>query len=339
MCWNLRNKKYCIENKEYSKEEYAKRIVEYQLGSFQAIELLREKFRGIVRDYAVHRQNSNLQATHCEGDYLTNTDHCDHCYGLQESKDCYNMFRGFDTKTMIDVTGCWYVELLGNCSSCVNAYGLKYCSWSQSRYSEYLDLCIDCENCFGCVGLKKKQYCILNKQYTKEEYEKLRSTIITDMKTRGEYGKFLPYSCGTGPYNFSTGILYFPETTKEEILHLGGIWEELDEGHIEGITTNTLPDLIQNTDDTLCTQALICPETGWRFNIAKAELAFYKQKNIPLPRIHFDVRTRNRLKLMTALTKEEYTCMFCHNQIFSYYPKAWGYKNIACTECYQKEVL
>ena len=36
-------------------------------------------------------------------------------------------------------------------------------------------------HCFGCVGFKHKQYCILNKQYTKEEYEKLVQKIIKQM--------------------------------------------------------------------------------------------------------------------------------------------------------------
>lgn len=338
MCWNLRNKQYCIENVQYTKEEYQARLQEFEMGSSSYLESLRKKFRSIVAEQAVHRQNANIKTTNSEGNYLTNADNCQRCYGLQEAKDCYNMFRGYQATTMIDDTGCWYVELLGNCSCCVNAYGSKYCSWSQSRFSEYLDLCIDCENCFGCVGLKKKQYSILNKQYSKEEYEKLRIRIITDMKTRGEYGQFLPYSFGTVPYNFSTGPLYFPEITKEEIIKLGGTWEDLDEGHIEGIATSTLPDSIENVEETLCNQALICPETGWRFNVAKAELAFYKQNNIPLPRIHFDLRVKNRLALMTPLTGVGYTCTFCHNDIFAYYPQEWGYQKVACVDCYQREI-
>ncbi len=38
--------------------------------------------------------------------------------------------------------------------------------------SSFLVSCINCQNCIGCVNLRHKSYCILNKQYTKEEYEK-----------------------------------------------------------------------------------------------------------------------------------------------------------------------
>ena len=33
----------------------------------------------------------------------------------------------------------------------------------------------------GCVSLRKKQYCILNKQYDKESYGKLKARIIDQM--------------------------------------------------------------------------------------------------------------------------------------------------------------
>ena len=33
-----------------------------------------------------------------------------------------------------------------------------------------IDLCQSSSNIFGCIGLQSKQYCLLNKQYQKEEY-------------------------------------------------------------------------------------------------------------------------------------------------------------------------
>jgi hypothetical protein len=32
--------------------------------------------------------------------------------------------------------------------------------------------CHDCQSCLGCVGLRHKRYCILNRQFKKEEYLK-----------------------------------------------------------------------------------------------------------------------------------------------------------------------
>ena len=232
MCSNLRNKSYCIENVQYSKEEYEKKIKTFNLGSYDYLQSLKGRFDDIVRNDVIHRQNFNFKTYNSEGNYLINTKNCHNCDTLSDSEDCINCVRGFADKSNIDSDGCWKSELLGNCQGCVDAYALKYSNWSPSRYSEYLDLCIECEYCFGCVGLKKKKYCILNKQYSKEVYEDLREKIIVDMKKRGEYGKFLPYSMSAGPFNFSTSFLYFPETIKEDILKLGGYWEDVDESHI-----------------------------------------------------------------------------------------------------------
>ncbi len=262
---------------------------------------------------------------------------------IGDSEDCFNCVRNNNLKSCIDLGGCLRAELLGNCSSCQSAdgagvYNLKYSSWSQSRFSESLDLCLECEYCFGCIGLKKKKYCILNKQYTKEKYDTLKEKIITNMKVRGEYGKFLPYSMSPGPFNFSTAFLYFPETKKEDILKLGGYWENIDESHIEGMPTSELPDSIDDVPEDICSQALICPATGWRFNIAENELIFYKQNNIPLPRYHFDVRIMDNMKYATVLKSYPNKCFYCQKDISTFYPPEWGFEKVACEECYKQNI-
>src|SRR3989344_8393847 len=133
----------------------------------------------------------------------------------------------------------------------------------------------------------------------------------------------------SGPYNLSSAFLYFPNTKKEDILKLGGYWQEIDESYLEGMPTSELPDAIKDVPDDIITKALICPETGWRFNIAQNELIFYRENNIPLPREHFDVRTKNSLKYLTVLQSYPYKCIYCGNDIMAYYLPEWGYKKIA----------
>jgi len=338
MCWNLRGKSYCIENVQYTREEYLEKIKSFKLGSYKSIQNHKKRFEEITQKKVIHRPNFNLKVYNSDGDYLLDCKNCHNCNTISESEDCYNSIRGFQSKSCIDVNGCWKSELLGNCSSCISGYAEKYCIWSSSRYSEYLDLCIECEYCFGCVGLKKKKYCILNKQYGKEEYGKLKEKIILNMRKNKEYGKFLPYSMSAGPFNFSTSYLYFPNTKKEDILKLGGYWEDSIESNIDGMKTSELPDDIKDVKDSIITQALICGETGWRFNIAKNELIFYKENNIPLPRYHFDVRIKNSLKDLTVLQSYPYTCFYCEKDVEAYYLPEWKYQKIACEECYKQNI-
>jgi len=338
MCWNLRGKSFCIENVQYTKEEYNEKIKSFDLGSYNSIMNHKKRFKEIIRDEVIHRENFNIKAYNSTGNNLINVNNCDNCNTISDSEDSVNCLRGMKHKADLNANGSWYVELVGNSSCCLNAYNLKYSLWSSSRFSEYLDLCLECEHCFGCVGLKKKKHCILNKQYNKEKYDILKEKIIFDMKERGEYGKFLPYSMGPGPFNFSTSYFYYPNTTKDEISKLGGYWLDLDESHIEGISTSQLPDKIEDVNEDICSQALICPETGWRFNISLNELSFYKQNNIPLPRKHFDERIKDLVKFSTVLKTDIYNCCYCNKEISAYYPKEWEYKKIACIDCYQQNL-
>lgn len=53
-------------------------------------------------------------------------------------------------------------------------YRCSYVYFSKSCIdSMFLFDCRNCTNCFGCVNLRNKSYCIWNIQYTKEEYEKI----------------------------------------------------------------------------------------------------------------------------------------------------------------------
>lgn len=60
------------------------------------------------------------------------------------------------------------------------AYNNKFCAecWPEARDTEYSFYCVQSKDCFGCVNLKRKQYCILNKQYTREKYFKLKEKLF-----------------------------------------------------------------------------------------------------------------------------------------------------------------
>lgn len=340
MSWNLRGKSYCIENVQYTKEEYIEKMKSINFGSYRELQKLKNRYEEILKNNVVHKNTFNIKTYNSVGSYMTNCNQCTNVFFWEDSENCVNCLRGLKSKDCIDLTGCWHIEVSGNNIGCTNAYDLKYSIWCDgARYSEYCDQCLEIDNCFGCVGVRKKKYCILNKQYTKEEYEKLKEKIISDMKNSGEYGQFPSYSLGLCPYNLSTGLIYFPEVTKEFIEKKGGYWEDMSDQKVEGLKTEDLPDSIDDVDPSISKQALICPVTGWRYNISSEEFAFLKNKKIAIPRVHFDVRTKERMVSLSQTMAEEYICMYCKNNTTAYYPKSWGYKNIACESCYQKEVI
>jgi len=338
MSWNLRNKQYCIRNKQYSKEAYEEEMKKIRFDSYKSLETLKAEFEEILKREAVHRENFNIKVTESVGNYMTNCDKCVNTFAWENSQNCRNGLRGIENKDCIDLGFSWHLELSGNNGVVDGGYQIKYSACSVGRYSEYVDLCKEVEYCFGCVGLRNKKYCILNKQYEKEEYVKLRERIIADMEKRGEYGQFLPYSMGTGYYNLSNGMVYFPDTTKEEVLARGGYWSEEDLSSQDGVPSRELPDSILDTPPEITKQALICPETKYRFNISEGEYEFHKRKSFALPRLHFDRRIMDRMRKMAVIKSYPYKCFYCKRDIMAYYPPEWGYQKIACEECYKQNI-
>lgn len=63
---------------------------------------------------------------------------------------------------------------------------------------------------FGSYGLRNKQYCVFNKQYSQQEYEMLVAKIIAHMQETGEWGEFLNPSLSPFGYNETVSQDYYP---------------------------------------------------------------------------------------------------------------------------------
>ncbi len=338
MCWNLRNKQYYILNKPYSKEEYFEKLKEYKLNSRREVEKLKREFTDIIAREVIHRADRNLKVANSTGNFLEECKNCHECYFAQKSENSSYLLRGLDQHDVVYAAGTIAEKAALTMMDGYNYETIATSRCGHCRYSAYLDYCEECEYCFGCVGLRKKKYCILNKQYSELEYKEVVDKIKAQMMSDGTWGTFFPYSLAYGGYNLSTGQIFFPET-RETIESKGGIWEDLQEQNYEGISGDDAPDRIGEVSGDFSKQALICPETKWRFNVAPQELAFYREYGIPIPSCHPDRRTLERFKPLTITTPYEGTCVFCSKPITHYYPPKWGYKKIACNECYQKEVI
>jgi len=339
MCWNLRNQKYCILNQPHSKEDYFKKLEEYNLESRFLVEALKKEMWQHIRQDAVHRQNYNVQTVNSTGNFLNNDKNCYQCYFIEDSENCRYSFRGRSKET-IDSAG------VLDCEKCAMEVQTGYdynnlcCLYANNcRFSSYLDNCEECEYCFGCVGLRKKRYCILNKQYTEEEYKKLVEKIKSDMKNRGEWGKFFSLPSAYCGYNLSLAQMMFP-MSEDEALKFGAKWEKTSEPRYENtISGDTLPDTIDQVSDEITKQRILCPETKLSYNITQEELSFYREHKIPLPRRHFDWRTLERFKPFSLMViSQKGVCYYCKKEIEHYYSSELGFQKIACLECYQREV-
>ena len=216
---------------------------------------------------------------------------------------------------------------------------------------------------FGCVGLKKKQYCILNKQYTKEEYENLLPKVIKHMNDlpyidkKGrvyKYGEFFPIELSPFGYNETTAQEYF-SLTKEEVIMAWYNWKEEDNRNYK-ITKKPeeLPDSIIETNDSVLDEVIACEHKGkceegcmTAFKILPEDLKFYRRMNLPLPRLCSNCRRYQRVKQRNPLKLWPRQCM-CDKENHGHTGKCevefeTSYapdreEIIYCEQCYQKEV-
>lgn len=199
-------------------------------------------------------------------------------------------------------------ELIYQCSVMRNATNCAFCKYVwQSSDMLYCDSCVSCKNCFGCIGLRHKENCILNKQYTKPEYENLKQKVIAHMQKTNEWGKFFPSHIGPFAYNESAAQNFFP-LTKEEALSLGYKWREEDKKDYIAQTMAQIPDNIKD-----------CEKCGKNYKIIPQELKFYKTLNLPLPHLCSTCRHAERFTARNTYIMYDSTCSNCKSPIKTTY--------------------
>jgi hypothetical protein len=142
----------------------------------------------------------------------------------------------------------------------------------------------------------------LNRQYTKEDYEKLVPAIIADMQKRGEWGEFFPPIFSSFTYNESIANFHYP-LTREEATSLGYNWLENNyDIEYNGEPYQPLPIKEYEQDEQkrkeLLAGVLKCEQSGRPFKIMPQELLFLIKQGLPIPKRHYLVRILDRLHLL-----------------------------------------
>lgn len=333
-CVNLRNKEYCFYNEQLTKEAYQARLAAIDLGSYQTVQAEKQKFASFRKSFPV-KYIMGSQNENATGDELNSTQNCQNCYFVNTSQDIENGVQLNKAKDCIDFTGFGNnAELIYRCMSVgQNAYNIKFSlhTWNNVRDLEYCIYTAGSSDCFGCVGIRKKQYCILNKQYSKEDYFALTEKLREHMRHHNEYGKFFPASMSYCHYNESEGMTYCP-LTKDEALTRGFTWA--DDKPESASEISTLADTIQATEDSVLNNIYSCAKTGKKYRIIKQELVAYRQMQVPLPRVAPLERIKEKLYQNKIKPLLSITCSSCNKPLVSVYdPKE---QPVLCQECYEK---
>jgi hypothetical protein len=353
-CFNLRNKSNYIFNQPFSKEAYSAELEKCKLDTNEGVLKMRElsdkNMLKYPRKYMEGSHNTNVS-----GDYIFNSKNTFKSFkldGVEDSKycqfvfykparDCYDMTLWGQNATNI-------YECMGAGDS-QNMIKFSFDCWAPAVNIEYsYHVTTQNNNLFGCVGLKNKNYCILNKQYGEKEFfemvEKIKKHMMempyVDKKGRVyKYGEFFPTEISLFPYNETLAQSYFP-LTKEEMNEKGFSWREREFYQYPiTIKAKDLSENIKDVKDSILDEVIECLVSKRAFKITVDELNFYRRMNIPLPRLHPDERHKNRLARQNPMKLWYRKCMKegCSNEFeTSYAPERP--EIIYCERCYQAEV-
>jgi len=335
---NLRNKEYYILNKPHTKEEYQKKLKELNLGSYAACKNIHAIWKKMRIEQGVYRDMYNVNCEGCTGNDIKNSKKCVHCFNVTDSEDSKYLYDVLDAKDCQDLNYSLYkpevaYELCSTLNMRFSAFDFAshYCA-----NAFYCDMCNNSHDCFGCIGLNHGEFCILNKQYTKEEYEKLIPKIVEVMKKHKEWGEFFPVTLSPFGYNETVAQEYMP-LTKQEIESRGWKWTEEKENENQTGANMKIPDEIDGVDESICKGILLCEESGKLFRVIPQELTFYKQNNIPIPHRSPAQRHKDRNSLRNPRKLWNRKCAKCTKDIQTSYapdrPEA-----VCCEECYIKAV-
>ena len=340
-CHDLVQKQYYFFNQPLSKEEWEKRMKDFVF-TRENIEWAKqesERLKLSLPRRAVH----TTQCENVSGDHLMqckNSYHVFDCLYLEDCAYCYEIFNG--AKKAYDYS-MWGVnaEFLYECNGCgFNVNNLLFSNhcWQNVSNLLYCESCYpSVKDCFGCFGLRRKQYCIFNKQYSKEEYEKLVARILSHMQKTGEWGEFFPARISPYGYNESVAYAFFP-MEKKEVEQRGWNWYEKPTDSSEYIgPTVKVPSSIAEVDDSICGQILKCEKTGKLYKIIPQELKLYRTLGVPLPTVCPEERHLARMRARNPRHLWNRTCQNCNKPTQSSYAPERPEK-VFCEACYLKLV-
>lgn len=331
-CFGLVSKKYCIGNVQYSKEEYEKKVIPFVDDLAKSKENFLHWVKSMPRKYA---EVTNIENS--TGDALTNCKNSQFCFEAKNLEDCKFIFNATFLKDCYDVNNDDHSELVYECIGSEKNYAHAFndiCWYDSETY--YSSLCFNSKHLFGCSGLKKNEYCILNKQYTKEQYEELVPKIIEHMQKTDEWGEFFPMSISPFAYNESMARDYYP-LDKMQVEGMGLKWRETLGEKPQGDKAGHVPDSVENAGEDVTKQIFSCEVTGHPYKIVPAEIHFYKKMRLGLPKKCPDQRHLERMVMRNPRKLWERKCDKCGIAVSTSYSSERPEK-IYCEKCYLEAV-
>jgi hypothetical protein len=299
-CHDIQNISYAINNISYPKEVYFQK----------KDQILKNKEHFYTNYLKMPSIGGNIGSKNTSGKYCNLSEDVQNGYYSTHIKTGRNVLFAGHPDGLEDIYNGVFVSAgrgyYGACAVGGDATEI-YNSISMMRsfecyYSYFLERC---SFCFGCIWLKNKSYCILNRQYTKEDWYRKVWEIFETMLLDGTFWKFFPATLS--PFYFDDSLanlmlwnydrkrletkwfLFSPENTRGQTLRQ------------EAIESWAFSQYISNAESYIIDDAILWKilhgTDGKCYTIQKREKDFLEQFHLPIPETHPFTRMMDHLKI------------------------------------------
>jgi hypothetical protein len=302
----------------------------------EKIEEMKERFIVQKGEYPT-RKDHNENVTASSGEHVEDSKTCEECFEVvkgEESmrlrdarniKNSLGVVCGKDSEGVVEsvgvydasknILGSWFIS---GCSDIAYSYGLK-----------------NCNDCLGCAGLKHSKHCILNKEYSEDEYNELKKKIFEELENLGILGIFFPPMISPWGYNETLGDEEYPKNEDVAEEH-GYKWllRESREEEGDAKKEKDIPFDIKEVRDAVINEKIACETCGYAFRISPEELSFYRKMLIPIPLSCPSCRRSKRRERRGMYEIKKGICVFCGDTVKTIYDSRR--ERVHCNECFER---
>lgn len=181
-CVSLRNKSYCVFNRQLTPEEYEKAIAKYRTWPPEKVLAIVEELKKrypFTQTNEHHNENTNF------GNYMSFNKNCYLIFDSNHNTESCYIYDTINQQNCFDISYSDESQVSYQATDSVKLFNCDYIVYSNNcQDSSYVFNCVGLKNCLGAVGINHKQYLLLNRQLSKEDYERESKIILDDIKAK-----------------------------------------------------------------------------------------------------------------------------------------------------------
>jgi hypothetical protein len=181
-CVNLQNKSFCIFNRQLSETEYREQVKKYKAWPAEKVLAMIEELKLLYPLTQTHESNNENSPY---GNYVYHSKNSYMCFNAQHNKECGYIYESSHHTSCYDVTYSSENELCYEVTDSGKCFNSNYVVYSYNcQDSWYVINGLNVKDSLGSVNRGHRQYEILNRKFSKEDYEQKSKEILKGLSEK-----------------------------------------------------------------------------------------------------------------------------------------------------------